>query len=284
MFLYGFINYSNLVVYTLPMNSTMKYRKWEAKEPLGAFVLVHGMGAGTERWGSLAEYFKARNISSYAVSLKGFDGTEGEEGYVDSFETYHSDIKELSDMVRREVPSGKIFLLGESMGALIAFDIAARGMDIYDGYILISPAFGSRLKFSPFAYLRIMISMLLFPKQQFRMPFTARMCTSDNAQTEKIEKDPSEHRYATGRLLWEIFKRQVTAGRAARRIISPVLFLLSTNDEIADPEKSVKVFNSIGRKGDTALTAIKKYPGMKHALSVETGREEVFRDIYEWMV
>jgi alpha-beta hydrolase superfamily lysophospholipase len=284
----------------------LKYKTWLAPSPRGALVLVHGMGAGTERWESLAEYFRSREISSYAVSLRGFDGTEGEKGYVDSFETYHSDIKTLHEKARKDVPEGKIFLLGESMGALIAFDHTALGSASFDGYILISPAFGSKLKFAPHTYLFILLSMLLFPRKQFKMPFNAKMCTSDSEEVEKIEHDPAEHRYATGRLLWEIFKRQIGAKRLAKRINSPVLFLLSEDDEIADPARSEKVFSfvpgakAIGKvsrtyaskcpRGEglgtctfgTCPQTLKKYPGMKHALSVEAGREEVFRDIYEW--
>lgn len=306
----GTFCYSFRVVYTLPMTRTIKFRKWAVEKPVGAFVLVHGMGAGTERWESLAAYFLSKNISSYALSLRGFDGTEGEKGYVDSFETYHADIKELYETARQEVPNGKIFLLGESMGALIVFDHACRGAAFFDGYILISPAFGSKLKFAPQTYLFILLSMFLFPRKQFKMPFNARMCTSDTGEIEKIEKDPSEHRYATGRLLWEIFKLQVGAKKLAKRINTPVLFLLSTDDEIADPERSEKVFEVLGHIGarhprlfkvpgtgtysktpaggssyhrcQAPNNMLKKYPGMKHALSVEAGRERVFSDIYEW--
>lgn len=266
----------------------LKYKKWTVESPRGALVLVHGMGAGTERWESLAEYFLSKNISSYALSLRGFDGTEGEKGYVDSFQTYHSDIKKLYELARREVPTGKIFLLGESMGALIAFDHAARGDGLFDGYILISPAFGSRLKFNLHVYLFILLSMLFFPRKQFKMPFNSRMCTSDRGEIEKIEKDPAEHRYATGSLLREIFKKQVMAKKLAKKITSPVLFLLSEEDELADPARSEKVFEVLGHIGarhhrcQAPNNNLKKYPGMKHALSVEAGRERVFEDIYEW--
>lgn len=260
------------------MNDTLKYRKWAAADPKGALVLVHGMGAGTERWESLARFFKDRGISSYAISLKGFDGTEGEEGYVDSFETYRSDISDLFGIARMEVPSGSIFLLGESMGALIAFDIASSRAGSFDGYILISPAFASKLKFGAGRYFLILLSMLFFPRKQFRMPFNAEMCTSDKEEIEKIEKDPAEHRYATGSLLWEIFKRQVSSPVSAKRIKDPVLFLISMSDDIADPVKSAKIFDMV----KTPYKDIKKYPGMKHGLSVEIGRENVFADIYAW--
>jgi alpha-beta hydrolase superfamily lysophospholipase len=256
----------------------VKFRSWMSPEPAGAIVLIHGMGAGTERWESLARYFLTKNISSYALSLQGFDETPGVKGYVDSFETYHSDVKELFDIARREIPEGSIFLLGESMGAVIAFDIASRGRVSFEGYILISPAFGSKLKFPPLTYFAIMISMAIFPKKQFRMPFTSQMCTSDNEEIDKMQKNPAEHRYATGRLLREIFKRQVTGPILARKIDSKILFLLSMNDEIADPKKSVKIFKKIKSSDKT----IRTYPGMRHALSVEAGREEVFKDIYEW--
>jgi acylglycerol lipase len=260
------------------MDISLKYRKWPAKTPVGGVVLVHGMGAGTERWTSLARFFSERNVSSYALSLRGFDGTEGEKGYVKSFDVYHTDIKNLLAVARGEVPEGKIFLLGESMGALIAFDFASREKSLFDGYILLSPVFASKLKFSAGEFLRILGAMMFFPRKSFRMPFTAQMCTSDVAETKKIENDPAEHRHASGSLLREIFIKQVLCSFIAKRMTSPVLFLISMNDEIADPQKSIKVFDITASKNKT----IKKYTGMKHALSVESRNEEVFEDICLW--
>lgn len=257
----------------------MKYKKWVTDEAKGALVLIHGMGAGTDRWEDLARHFLTRGISSYALSLRGFDGTEGEKGYIDSFDTYHKDIRELYSLVREDIPSGKIFLLGESMGGLITFEHAARFKDLFDGYVLISPAFGSKLKFAPHTYLLILMSMLFFPKKQFKMPFNTSMCTKDSDQADKIDRNPAEHRYASGSLLREIFLRQVKASGIASKISSPIIFLISAEDEIADPQKSIKVFEKTRRAQKKKLI---EYPGMKHALSIEEGRENVFEDIYKW--
>src|SRR3989339_1481917 len=111
------------------------YRRWQAQEPQAALLLVHGLGAHTGRWEFMADFFQRNNISSYALELKGFGQTQGERGDIDSLNTYFQDIRSLSDIIRQENPGKKIFLLGESMGALICFLFAALEPRLFSGLI-----------------------------------------------------------------------------------------------------------------------------------------------------
>ena len=82
---------------------------------------MHGLGGYSERWKALAEFFYKRNISSYALELKGFGETSDLKGHIDSFDIYLNDIKSLQRIVAKENPEKKIFLLGESLGGLLSF-------------------------------------------------------------------------------------------------------------------------------------------------------------------
>src|SRR3990167_9384518 len=150
----------------------MIYRQWNAVNPKAVLLLVHGLGAHSARWEFLANYFQSRGFSSYSLELRGFGKTtDRPRGHVDSFELYYQDIIELRQLIAREIPDRQVFLLGESLGGLLAFVLASRYHNMFAGLALISPAFANGLKFPLSAYLTL-IANLLNQKKPIPMPFT----------------------------------------------------------------------------------------------------------------
>ncbi len=260
-------------------NSDILYRKWEASDAKTVLVLIHGLGAQSARWDALAEFFLENGISSYAIELKGFGETECEKGHVDSFGVYFNDIESLSRVAHAEHPGKKVFILGESMGGLIAFHAVSLYPDFFNGAILISPAFFSRLKFSFMEYLRIFASNLYNPCRRFNMPFDAEMCTRDEDYQTLLNNDPGEHRFATAKLLWCTFIFQIRSFFRAGKLKKPVLFLLAGEDSLASPEVSKIIFKRVKAKDKKIII----YSEMCHALSIERGKEKVFGDILDWI-
>ncbi len=132
------------------------YRKWAgapAASPAGSspravFLLVHGLGAHSARWEFLAGTLALEGYASYGIELRGFGRTpDRPRGHVDSFRIWDHDILALRDIIGKDHPGRKVFLLGESMGGLIAFNLACRHPEAFAGQVLIAPAFKSALKF-----------------------------------------------------------------------------------------------------------------------------------------
>lgn len=242
-------------------------------------MLVHGLGAHSGRWTYFAEFFAAKGFSSYALELKGF-GEEREVkvsgGY---FNTYFKDIKGLYDVVRSENRPSKIFLVGESMGGLVSFMEAIARPHLFDGLVCVSPAFKSRLKFSFFEYVGILFSLFFNSTRLFHMPFDPAMCTRDTVVQETMKSDEREYRMASPKLLFDIVFNEVKATLLEGKIDIPVLFLLAGSDELTDPALSKKVFENLAVRDKKIVL----YPEMRHALTIELGREKVFGDMLEWL-
>lgn len=260
--------------------SGIMYRCWRPFSPKAAVLLVHGLGAHSGRWGFLADFLYNNNIVSYAIELKGFGETPDLKGHIDSFDIYLNDVERLHSIIEEENPGCKIFIAGESMGALIAFLLSAKGPKRYNGLIAVSPVFKSRLKFSLSAYLALFSSLLLDPKKQFTLPFNSQMCTRDTAYQGVMDSEPREHRLGTPRLLLNIAIAQMMCVKLKKSVQCPVLFLLAGEDKFTDLAVTKKVFASMTLP-DKALA---EYAGMSHALSIEMGREKVFGDILGWIL
>lgn len=260
-------------------DSGVLYRAWEAVSPEAVAVLVHGMGAHSARWDLLGTFLMNRGISAYAIELKGFGETETLKGHIDSIGIYYRDIENLLGIAAAVNPGKKVYIIGESMGALISFALVLRKKDIFSGLICISPAFMSKMKMSVTEYIKIFSSAVYCPRRQFSMPFTSSMCTRDESCRKVMDDDEREHRLATSGLLVRIAGLQARAVISKNRMAVPILFLLAGNDKLVDPEASRRVFERIETEDKTII----EYPDMYHALSVEKDREKVFEDIFSWI-
>ena len=250
-----------------------------AGEPKAIFLLVHGLGAHSARWNFLSEFLLQNNISSYAIDLRGFGETKDLKGHVDSFNVYFKDLRRLRDIIAEENRGKKVFLLGESLGAIISFLTVIPEPKLFDGLICISPAFTSKLKVSLLEYIKIFSSVIYNPKKQFKLPFDSGMCTRDVDCTGILDNDPGEHRLATSRFVFETVKAQMKCAILKKKMRTPVLFLLSGEDRLTDPEASKRIFNGIQIDEKKLI----QYPDMYHALSIDLGREQVFKDILNWV-
>lgn len=255
------------------------YRRWQAQEPKAVVLLVHGLGAHTARWEFLGDFLQSNNISAYGLELKGFGQTQGMRGHSDSFDIYYQDIRFLYGIIKQENPDKKIFLLGESMGALICFLYAALEPQCYSGLICLAPVFASKLQFNFWTYLRIFFALVFNPRKQFPVPITPQMCTRDKEYQEIIDTDPLDKHIASARLYWNILKAQLQVRFLIKRVDIPLLMLTAGCDTVVDSSATQKIFKSLKTQDKEML----EYQDMYHALSIDTGKEKVFEDIIRWV-
>lgn len=265
------------------MGTDILYRRWDtvppAVPPKAVFLLVHGLGAHTARWDFLAGFLARSGFSSYGIELRGFGRTpERPRGHVDSLRVWERDVLRLYEIAVAQNPGRKIFVLGESIGSLIAFNMACRFPDAFAGQVLISPDFKNGLKFPLSAYLTIGALILFKPQKTIQVPFTSAMCTRDTAYQEVMDQSPDELRVASLKCLLSILSEQGKSTRLAKDLRIPSLFLISGTDLLVDERASRKLFKKLTLEDKTIL----EYPEMLHALSIDLGRDRVFQDILDW--
>lgn len=255
------------------------YRNWGLPTPKAVFLLVHGLGGYSGRWQFLADFFLQHDISSYAIELRGFGPTKGPRGHVDSFDQYFEDISCLRGIISKDNPGKKIFIIGESLGGLISFLAAAKTKKLFDGLILLSPAFMTKYKLPIWDYIKVFGSLFYNPKKQFYLHFVPKMYTRDVECQKRIAIDEQECNVATGQLLTRIVLGQLSAAFVHKKLEIPVLFLLSGADLIVNSKASRRLFRTLQDEDKGII----EYSSMYHALSIDVGREKVFGDILQWV-
>lgn len=255
------------------------YAVWPVKDAKAAVIMVHGMGAHSGRWQGLSERLNAEKISCYGIELQGFGETAGEhKGHVDSLDVYHKALITMKKFVLSENPGRPVFILGESMGGMLAtYQVIGYDSD-FAGLVSIAPAYKDVLKISLMQRLKIFIASLTDKSQGINMPFVNEELTSDPVMLEKLKGDNREHKVASAGLLVQNLLEQAKIIQGMGKIKIPVLMLLAGRDYLIDTPFAIELFKKL--QCDKKYIA---YPDSLHALTIEKNREEVFGDIVKWM-
>ncbi len=253
-------------------DEAIEYRKWASPSPDAVLLLVHGLGAHAGRWEAMAEFFLKNRISSYAIEL----GNPVRAGY---FRNYQDQILSLRAIAAKDNPGKNIFLIGESMGALISFLLVSVHPEPFRGLICLSPAFSNRCRLSAADNLKFLAALFYNPKKKFMMPFDLSMCTRDTEYVRYLSSDPREYRAISAGSILQIQLFQIRAIFAAKKIMTSSLFLIAGEDKLVNPRASAEIFRRLAAS-DKALV---DFPGMYHSLSIELGKEKVFEEIRRWV-
>ncbi len=252
------------------------YRKWIVKKPIAVILAIHGMGAHAERFSCMAEFLKTKKISTYSIALRGYgDIICKNPAYVSSLKVYCEDIKKLKEIITKENPDIPVFIMGESMGALIAHLTILSFDSAYSGLIEVAPVYKDVMKISLLKRIQIAFYAFFKPKKVIKMPFTTEELTRDKNIIKKLKKDKRESRVASANLLLQILLNQIKIVLKIKKIKIPTFFLLAEKDMLGSTEYNIKLFKKL-----KCEKQIKIYKNSYHALTIEKNRKEVFKDIY----
>ncbi|MDO8525074.1 MAG: alpha/beta fold hydrolase [Candidatus Omnitrophota bacterium] len=253
-------------------DKAIEYRQWASSSPRAVLLLVHGLGAHAGRWEAMAEFFVKNRISSYAIE----SGDPARAGY---FRNYQGHILALSAIAAKDNPGKNIFLVGESMGALLSFLFVSGHPELFKGLICLSPAFSNKCRLSAADNLKALAALFYNPKKKFMMPFDFSMCTRDTEYSNALNSDPGEYRAISAGSIPTILLFQIRAGFAAKKIATSSLFLIAGEDKLVESRATANIFKRLVIS-DKALV---EFPGMYHSLSIELGKEKVFEEIRKWV-
>ena len=260
--------------------SRLYYQAWLPDgAPRGAVMLVHGLGEHSSRYGHVAKHCNEKGIAVYALDHYGHGKSDGLPGYVERFSVYLDGARALLDRIGNEQPSVPVFLLGHSMGGLIAATLLLERQDAFRACILSGPAIETDEKPSPPAMFVVRILSLLMPT----MPLLALDPTSVSRDPEVVRAyiaDPLvNHGKLCARLIAEFAKAMDEAIAGAARINLPLLILHGDADRLTSPVGSQKLFDTVSSEDKT----ITLYPGLYHEVFNEPEQDKVLADMGAWL-
>jgi alpha-beta hydrolase superfamily lysophospholipase len=249
------------------------------KEIKAVIIAVHGLAEHIGRYKNVVDYLIPRGYAIYGLDHRGHGKSQGIKGYVDRFDDYITDLKTFHDMVRKEQPDKKIFMLGHSLGGLIAVAYAVKYQEGLAGLIASAPLLKIGASVSPATVFMAKIIAALAPKMGVTT-LDASAISRDQAVVDTYVNDPLVYRGKTSaRLGVELIEITTNIPEMIPTITLPLLVMYGTEDRLCDPEGSKMLYYKAGSMDKT----LKAYEGLYHEIFNEPEHEAVLADVEVWL-
>jgi alpha-beta hydrolase superfamily lysophospholipase len=252
---------------------------WEPETaPKAILLLVHGAGEHSGRYLHVAEFFVEQGLAVLALDHRGHGHSDGKPGHIDVFDDYLVDLAVFHNEVERRFPGVPIFLLGHSLGGLIACNYLLQQQDRFVGCILSGALIKSDLQPGWVQMGVIQLLALLAPRLGV-MQLDASGVSRDAEEVKKYVEDPLVlHGKASARMVRELFAGMGALQAGAAGITLPMLMLHGDADVLTSPDGSRYLHQHISST-DKTLTI---YPGLYHEILNEPERQDVLDQILSW--
>ncbi|MCE1178292.1 MAG: alpha/beta hydrolase [Micrococcales bacterium] len=285
-------------------------RRWLPDgEPKAVVQVAHGMAEHSERYGRLAERLTDAGYAVYAHDHRGHGpaaqaGTFGHFADSDGWDVAVDDIRSVMATAQGERPGLPFFLLGHSMGSLMARTLVIDGSDGITGLVLSGTAGDP----GPIAKVGRAIALVegrvrggRKPSQimnkltfgQFNAAFTPARTdfdwlSRDTAEVDGYIADELCGQVSSSRLFADMLDgtQRIAKDENVARVRKDLPILLISGD--ADPVggkggEGVKGVLAQYQKAGVEDVSMWLYPGARHELFNETNRDEVVDDLIGWL-
>ena len=254
---------------------------WKPSGAAKAIVcLVHGGCEHSGRYAHLANRLASSGYLVAAIDLRGHGRSPGRRVFIRSFAEYLADVHCLLSQAAKQAPGRPVFLLGHSLGGLIAtlFVIAER--PAIAGLVLSGPFLELGQGISKPAVMLARIMGRLFPKLTLTKALDTTAVSRDPEVVSAYAKDPLVHHggipLGTG---VEVMKAIVTKNARMAEIRVPLLVFHGTADRLAAVDGSKQLYS----RASSADKTLRLCEGLFHEVFNEPEREALLDELVNWL-
>lgn len=270
---------------TLPPESKapgagLYWKSWPANgKPKAVALIAHGYAEHLGRYEHVADALNRAGYSVFAIDHWGHGRSDGEPGFVPAFSVYLDGIDALLARVKETHPGLPRFLIGHSMGGLIAASFLVERQNEFSGAVLSGAAV--RPSEPPSAAL-IAVSRLLsalVPKLGV-VSLDASLVSRDPKVVAAYRADPLVFKGKISARLGAEFNAAMSRIETnAARIHLPILILHGEKDGLVAPEGS----RILSERVSSADRTQKTYKECFHEIFNEPEKDKVLADMIVWL-
>lgn len=262
------------------LGSGLFYRSWPVADQASAVVLIsHGLGEHSGRYEHVAAAFNAAGLHVFALDHLGHGQSPGKRAFVSRFSELTDGVAELRAHIAQDYPSMPVYLVGHSLGGLIAASTVLGAAQDYAGLLMTGPALGVPTPPPAWQVLLLRVFSAVAPGLK-ALALDANAICRDPAVVEDYVADPLvHHENIPARMVVSLFDEGARVMASAKDISLPVLLLHGAKDQLTSASASTEFVDMLA-SSDKQCTI---YDGMYHELFNEPEQEAIIKTCCEWI-
>ena len=267
--------------FTAQDGTSIYWKAWLPEgTPKAVVHLIHGYAEHIERYGNVVNELVPAGYAVFGNDHRGHGKSQGRRGHVKSFQEFIDDERQFSlEVIKAQFPNTPYFVLGHSMGSLIALNYAEQNPDSLKALVLSGTGSqpGTDIPKILIALTKVLSKIL--PAIHVKSPLPPEFISRDAEVVKAYVDDPLVYNVITPRLAHEMNRYVVIGAQNAFKIKMPVLIQLGSQDTAFSGQK--ELFDMIGATDKT----FKRYEGLRHEVYNElpADRAKVLADLRTWL-
>ncbi len=241
-------------------------------------LITHGLGEHAGRYAHVAARLAERGIRVHVYDLRGHGRSAGRRGDVENYDVLLRDLRRVHGEV---AASGQpVFLFGHSMGGQIVVRFLEGDGPVVRGAVVASPWL--RLAFSPSRWKVALARLVMrfFPSHSQPTGMRLDRLTRDQAHVEAMPDRLLMHHRISTRMFFAVHTASERAIAEAERVRTPLLLLHGD----ADPVTCCRATAEFHERVSALDKSLRIFPGGLHELHNDVIREDVLREVGDWVV
>jgi acylglycerol lipase len=258
------------------------YRHMPVEDQKAQLVLAHGLGEHSGRYVNIFNRLIPAGFSIWALDFRGHGRSQGKRGHIDTFDQYVLDLKSLIEKARQNgSANSKLFLLGHSMGGLIALNYTERFSETIDGVVASSPGLGLTVEVPAVKAFVGKVMSSIWPGLSMGNELDASKISHDPDVVKAYLDDPLVHDRVTARFFTEFMSAMDETNTNVSGINVPILMQVAGDDHLTDAQSAKTFFDRLDGPDKT----LHVYDNLYHEIYNETRdeKEAVIDDLENWL-
>jgi len=248
--------------------------------PKAALQVIHGYAEHIDRYAFVVNELVPAGYALFGTDHRGHGRSDGRRAYVNSFQEFIDDQRQFRrEVILKALPGVPSFVLGHSMGSLIAMNLVEQYPEGLHGLILSGTGSAPGPEIGKPILIATRVLSRILPKIHVKSPLPPEFISRDTDVVKAYIADPLVFDVITPRLAEQMNTYLAIGASNAGRIEVPVLIQFGSFDTSFSGQK--ELFDALGSADKT----FKRYIGLKHEVYNELppDRAKVLADLHTWL-
>lgn len=260
-------------------NRKIRFSSFIPQKTKMQLVVVHGFAEHMRYYYEMAEELSQKGVAVHLMDLPGHGLSDGRRGHIDDFQDYLDNVHLFFHSYPHFLKTKPAFLLGHSLGGLIATQYCLQQKPKIEGLVLCSPLTGFCSLMSVVTTILAKIIARKNPAYLIPKPSGVASLSRNPQKWPQYYNDPYRLRTISPHLYLSMGQQADMLQNLASELSVPLLLFYTAKDQVVSAADISRFFAKVGSRDKTAVV----FTEAMHELFQEVEQKEVLEKMWVWM-